>query len=136
VVSCALTAPRIAGIAAFFGKSKKGTRRRAQASAPGTTFKRGFQPSDATRFDSRENFRAAVFLWMTPRATPRAISGWTRFKASAASFFFPAAIADSTVRMKLRTRLIREWLMVSRLALRRIRFLACGVFAMNSSLLE
>jgi hypothetical protein len=35
--------------------------------------------------------------------------------------------------MKVRMRLIREWLMVSRLALRRMRFLACGVFAMKSS---
>ena len=35
-------------------------------------FSAGIQPSDATLLDSRENFRAAVFLWMTPRATPRA----------------------------------------------------------------
>jgi len=66
---------------------------------------------------------------MTPRATPRDISGCAILRASAASFFFPAAIADSTCLMKVRMRLIREWLMVSRLALRRMRFLACGVFA-------
>ena len=27
------------------------------------------------QWGSRENFREAVFLWITPRATPRAISG-------------------------------------------------------------
>src|SRR6185503_8149018 len=88
-----------------------------------------FQPSDATRFESRENFREAVFLWITPRATPRAISGWTCFNASAASVFLPDSIADSTALMKVRMRLTREWLMVARVALRRMRFLACGVFA-------
>jgi hypothetical protein len=31
--------------------------------------------------------------------------------------------------MKDRMRLIREWLIVARVALRRMRFLACGVFA-------
>lgn len=30
----------------------------------------------ATRFVKRENFRATVFLWRTPVAMPRAISGW------------------------------------------------------------
>jgi hypothetical protein len=90
-----------------------------------------FQPSDATRLDSLEIFREAVFLWITPRATPRAISGCTFFNASAASAFLPDAIADSTCLMKLRIRLIREWLMSERFALRRMRFLACGVFAIS-----
>jgi hypothetical protein len=49
--------------------------------------------------------------------------------ASAASFFLPASIADSTALMKVRMRLTREWLIVARVALRRMRFLACGVFA-------
>jgi hypothetical protein len=31
--------------------------------------------------------------------------------------------------MKVRMRLTREWLIVLRVALRRMRFLACGVFA-------
>jgi hypothetical protein len=31
--------------------------------------------------------------------------------------------------MKVRIRLTREWLIVWRVALRRMRFLACGVFA-------
>ena len=35
------------------------------------------QASAATRFESLEILRAAVFLWMTPLVTPRAISGWT-----------------------------------------------------------
>jgi hypothetical protein len=35
--------------------------------------------------------------------------------------------------MKVRMRLIREWLMVARFVLRRMRFLACGVFAILSS---
>jgi len=52
-------------------------------------FRIDFQPSAATRFESRENFRAAVFLWITPRETPRAISGWTAFSAAAASAFLP-----------------------------------------------
>jgi hypothetical protein len=34
--------------------------------------------------------------------------------------------------MKVRMRLIREWLIVARFALRRMRFLACGVFAISS----
>ena len=37
--------------------------------------------------------------------------------------------ADSTALMKDRMRLTREWLIVSRVAFRRMRFLACGVFA-------
>ena len=40
-----------------------------------THFGIDFQPSEATRLDSRENLRAAVFLWITPRETPLAISG-------------------------------------------------------------
>ena len=51
---------------------------------------------------------AAVFLWMTPRATPRAISGWAFFSASAASAFLPDASADSTALMKVRMRLTRR----------------------------
>src|SRR4051794_167242 len=93
-------------------------------------FRINFQPSEATLLDKRENFRAAVFLWIIPRETPLAISGWTFFKASAASFFLPDSIADSTALMKVRMRLTREWLIVWRVALRRMRFLACGVFAM------
>ena len=31
--------------------------------------------SEATRFDRRDILRATVFLWSTPRATPRASSG-------------------------------------------------------------
>jgi hypothetical protein len=88
-----------------------------------------FQPSDATRLDKRENFRAAVFLWITPRATPRAISGCTAFSALAASAFFPDAIADSTALMKVGMRMIRLWLISVRFAFRRMRLLACGVFA-------
>jgi hypothetical protein len=42
------------------------------------------QPSAATRFDRRETLRAAVFLWTTPLDTPRANSGCTRRRASAA----------------------------------------------------
>src|SRR4051812_19721996 len=69
---------------------------------------------------------------MTPRAPPGAFSVCPFLRAWAASVFSPAAIADSMDLMKVRMRLIREWLMVSRLALRRMRFLACGVFAMKS----
>jgi hypothetical protein len=47
----------------------------------------------------------------------------------------PSAIADSTALMKVRIRLIREWLMSSRRLFRRIRFLACGVFAILSYVL-
>ena len=35
----------------------------------------GAQAKAATRFDSRDIFRATVFLWSTPLATPRANSG-------------------------------------------------------------
>src|SRR5437764_11000163 len=34
--------------------------------------------------------------------------------------------------MKVRMRPMREWLITSRLALRRMRFLACGVFAIEN----
>ena len=40
-----------------------------------THFGIDFQLSEATRLDRRENFREAVFLWITPRETPLAISG-------------------------------------------------------------
>src|SRR6478672_5830200 len=40
-------------------------------------------------------------------------------------------MAASTALMKVRMRLTREWLIVSRRSFRRMRFLACGVFAMK-----
>jgi hypothetical protein len=131
VVIYPLTTVRIAGIAAFFESAQKQTGRRLSGSPHETVPKPGFQPSEEIRLDSRETFRAAVFLWITPRATPRAISGCTFFIPSAASALLPEAIADSTALMKLLMRLIREWLIAARFALRRIRFLACGVFAMT-----
>ena len=45
---------------------------------------RSDQPSEATRLDRREILREAVFLWMTPRATPRNSSGCAFCSASAA----------------------------------------------------
>src|SRR6185503_8746627 len=70
---------------------------------------------------------------MTPRATPRASSGWAAFKALAASAFLPESSADSTALMKVRMRPTRAPLISARLALRRMRFLACGVFAIGKS---
>src|SRR5205085_4388584 len=64
----------------------------------------GDQPSAATRLASRENFRDAVFLWITPRATPRNSSGCAFLSASAASAFLPVASADSTALMVVRMR--------------------------------
>ena len=75
MIILALTVARIAGIAAFFRAAKKKAGRRFPDSPPQTVLNWDFQPSDATRLDSREIFRAAVFLWITPRATPRIISG-------------------------------------------------------------
>src|SRR3569623_1309749 len=100
---------RIAGIARFFlGHKQKGPPDHPAARLK-AVFGRQSQPSAATLLTSRENFREAVFLCKTPRATPRAISGCTRFKASAASVFLPDAIADSTCFAKVRIRLIRAW---------------------------
>src|SRR5690606_28435933 len=87
--------------------------------------------SDATRFERRLILRATVFLWSTPRATPRASSGWAALSASAAADLSPPAIAVSTFFTKLRMRLMRAPLISARFSLRRMRFLACGVLAMS-----
>src|SRR4051812_17911934 len=84
---------------------------------------------------SRENFRAAVFLWNTPFETPRASSGWTLRIAASACSLSPAAIAASTCLTKVRIRLTRAPLISARRSLRRIRFFACGVFAIGNCLL-
>ena len=42
---------------------------------PFPTFPDGFPAELIAAFSARDLYRAAVFLWMTPRATPRAISG-------------------------------------------------------------
>src|SRR6187455_1349060 len=87
--------------------------------------------SPATRLLSRLVLRATVFLWSTPRATPRAISGCAALSASAAAVLSPPAIALSTFFTKERMRLMRAPLISARFSLRRMRFLACGVLAMS-----
>ena len=68
--------------------------------------------SVATRRVRRDILRATVFLWSTPRATPRAISGWAALSAAAAASLSPASQADSTFLMKLRMRLMRAPLII------------------------
>ena len=48
---------------------------------------------DFTPMMLRDSLREAVFLWSTPRATPRESSGWTRAKAAFASSLLPASSA-------------------------------------------
>ena len=76
-----------------------------------------------TRALSREILRDAVFLWSTPRVTPRCNSGWAARKAARAESTSPEAIAISTFFTKVRIRLMRAPLITARLALRIIRFL-------------
>ncbi len=84
----------------------------------------------------RENLRATVFLWSTPLATPRAISGCAAFSAVAAASLSPAATAVSTFFTSVRMRETRFLFTRVRAVLRRMRFFACGVLAINSSSLS
>src|SRR3546814_6204529 len=62
------------------------------------------QASADNRLVSRENLREAVFLWSTPRATPRCNSGCTCASAVAAASLSPASSAASTFLTKVRMR--------------------------------
>src|SRR3546814_7025962 len=69
-----------------------------------------------------------------PLETPRIISGWAAFSASAATSLAPAVNADSTFFTKVRMRLTRDLLTSARRSFRRMRFLAWGVFAIGETL--
>lgn len=86
--------------------------------------------SAATRLVSRDNFRDAVFLCSTPRATPRASSGCAAARASAAAVLSPPSSAASTFFTKVRMRDRRLPLIKARASLRRMRLRACGELAM------
>ena len=73
---------------------------------------------------SLEILRAAVLRCITPRVTPRWISGCASCRASRAASLLPDMIAASTFLTKVLTLEIREWLMRLRVSLRRIRFCA------------
>src|SRR6478735_12377688 len=135
-----MTVRRIAGILRVSAKAnltlrrrKKGRRkiRRPRSNFVPWLTRAGANQSAATRLLSRLILRATVFLWTTPRATPRASSGWAALSASAAAVLSPPAIAVSTFFTNERMRLMRAPLISARFSLRRMRFLACGVLAMS-----
>ncbi len=82
-----------------------------------------------TRADKREIFRDKVLRWNVPLEAARISSGWAAFRASLAAALSPEAIASSTARRKVRTRLTRLRLIFVRRAILRIAFLAELVFA-------
>src|SRR5208282_4351481 len=82
-----------------------------------------------TRAVRRETLRDAVFLWITPRCAARITTGATVCKTSAATFASPAAIASSTLRTKVRSRLRRARFTAVRRAIFRTAFLAELVLA-------
>src|SRR5689334_9097856 len=82
------------------------------------------------RAERRETFREAVFLCTMPFWAARISSGSAARRAATASFWLPEAIASSTLRMNVRTRLRRERLIAVRLAILRVIFLAETVLAM------
>src|SRR5690606_38753730 len=84
----------------------------------------------------REYLRATVFSWGTPLATARAISGCAALSAAAAASLSPAAPAASTFFTSVRMRDTRFLLTIVRAVLRRMRFFACGVLAINSSKIQ
>src|SRR5690606_11042748 len=87
-------------------------------------------PSAFTRAASREILRLAVFLWRTPRLTPRMISGCAARSFSCAAAGSPAAIASSTLRMKVRIRERRALFTAVRRRVWRARLRDDGVLAM------
>src|SRR5882757_3996582 len=88
--------------------------------------------SFATRLVRRDTFREPVFLCSTPLETPRMISGSAAFKAARAAVLSPDVMASSTLRIKPRTRVLRDVLMAVRLAVVRTRFLAEAILGMGS----
>src|SRR5450631_2760373 len=87
--------------------------------------------SFATRFVRRDTFRDPVFLCSTPLETPRMISGSAAFRAARAAFLSPEVMASSTLRIKPRTRVLRDVLMAVRLAVVRTRFLEEAILGMG-----
>src|SRR5690606_8533710 len=69
-----------------------------------------------------------------PFVAARIISGWAALRAAAATVWSPAAIASSTLRMKLRTRERRDLLTRVRAAILRVAFFAESVLAIDASL--
>src|SRR5690606_32272313 len=84
---------------------------------------------DLIRCARREIFRAAVFLCITPFWVLAMMSGWAVLRASAAAALSPDAIASSTLRTKVRTRVRRALLTSVRFTAWRAAFLAELVFA-------
>lgn len=76
------------------------------------------------RADRRDSFLETVFLWKTPRVTPRCISGCAAFRAERASSTLPPSIADSTFLINVRILLRRLLLTSLKASFRRIRFFA------------
>ena len=89
-----------------------------------------YLPIAETRLESLETLREPVFLWITPFETPRMISGSAAFSAAKAAFMSPEMMASSTLRIKPRIRVLREWLIRVRVAVVRTRFLAEAILGM------
>src|SRR5258708_14784955 len=87
--------------------------------------------SFATRLVRRDTFREPVFLCSTPLETPRMISGSAAFRAARAAFLSPEAMASSTLRIKPRTRVLRDVLMAVRFAVVPTGFLASAILGMG-----
>lgn len=89
-----------------------------------------------TRLAKRDTLRALVFLWSTPRVTPREDSDSAWRRAAAALPASPDAMASSTARQKVRIRERRALFTAVRRASRRIAFLADEVLAIGSGYSE
>ena len=83
----------------------------------------------AIRLESRETFRDATFLCITPFWALRINSGCAAFNAAAAAALSPEAIASSTLRTEVLVRLRRALLTAVWRAIFRIAFLAERVLA-------
>src|SRR5690606_31771964 len=70
-----------------------------------------------------------MLRWNTPLPAARASSGSAARRAAVAASLSPLAIASSTLRRKVRTRLRRAVLILVRFSILRVAFLAEGVFA-------
>lgn len=88
-------------------------------------------PSFATCAVSRETFRLAVALCITPFCAARIISGSAARSAAKALAASPAAMASSTLRTKVRIRERRALLTCVRRAILRVAFLADVVLAIR-----
>jgi len=91
------------------------------------------QPTFFTRAASREILFDAVRLWNTPLCAARINSGCAALSAVCAAAASPEAIASSTLRTKVRTRLLRFLLISARRKAWRAQDGALGVHVVGRS---